>query len=93
MESIFKDMFGSDLFEKPYDSYEEYMSDIYNQAELLIIYYLRCVGFDENVDYESIEQLNQEENSKISENIKKYSSFAKDEFSKAAFLIKSRLKK
>lgn len=92
MESIFKDMFGSDLFEKPYDSYEEYMSDIYNQAELLIIYYLRCVGFDENVDYESIEKLNQEENSKISENIKKYSSFAKDEFSKAAFLIKSRLK-
>ena len=92
MESIFKDMFGSDLFEKPYDSYEEYMSDIYNQAELLIIYYLRCVGFDENVDYESIEKLKQEENSKISENIKKYSSFAKDEFSKAAFLIKSRLK-
>lgn len=92
MKSIFNDMFNSELFSKSYESYEQYMSDLFRQAELLIFYYLECINFKENGDNHQIDELDLERDVNDTKSLDKYRDFARDEFSKAGFYIKSRLK-
>ena len=93
MESILNKFFPINNLGKKYRSYDEYFSDILNQVEMILIYYLDCLPtYATKVDDFRISNILAESiNNGSKKNFKKNNSMAKFDFRQAEFIISSRV--
>lgn len=94
MESILKSFFSVNKLGQKYKSYDEYFTDVINQVQMVLIYYLDCLPTYANKvdDFKITNILAENINVGTRMNFKRNSSTVKFDYKQAEFIIKSRVK-